>query len=122
MQVTFDVSKDCHLTVDVPDLRKAFEFIAYAGSVFNVGRCGNCESDNLQLAHRQPKGYDYYSVVCKDCRHELKFGQQKETNRLFPKGWEPPYSDDDDSGSTDLVIQSESPAGLVISTPAGSAF
>lgn len=100
MNVTFDVGSNCHLAVDVPDVKQAFQFIAYAESVFGVDRCGNCESSNLQLLHRQPQGYDYYSVQCKDCHHELKFGQVKESGRLFQKGWEPPYSDDSDDGGS----------------------
>ena len=100
MNVTFDVGSKCHLTADVKDVKQAFEFIAYSETVFGVDRCGNCESANLQLTHRQPQGYDYYSVLCKDCHHELKFGQVKETKRLFPKGWEPPYSDDGGNGES----------------------
>ena len=103
MQVTYDVSASCRLTVEVSDVKQAFQFIAYAGSVFNVGCCGNCESDDLKLAHRQPQGYDYYSVVCNECRHEFKFGQQKETGHLFPKGWEPPFESDGDDGGDDTV-------------------
>ena len=101
MNVTFDVSSTCHLALDVTDVKQAFQFIAYVESIFGVDRCGNCESGNLQLSYRQPKGYDYYSVVCKDCHHEFKFGHVKESGRLFPKGWEPPFSGDNDSNDSD---------------------
>ena len=104
MNVSFDVGSKCRLAVDVKDVKQAFEFISYAESVFGVDRCGNCQSGNLKLVHRQPQGYDYYSVACKDCLHELKFGQQKESGRLFPKGWEPPYSDGSDEAKSDVGV------------------
>ena len=109
MNVTFDVGKNCHLAVDVADVKLAFQFIAYAESVFGVDRCGTCESGNLQLAHRQPQGNEYYSVQCMVCRHELKFGLVNESGRLFQKGWEPPYSDDggNDDGGNDESSHSE---------------
>ncbi len=97
MELSFDATSKCRLTVDVSDVKQAFEFLAYAETVFGVDQCGNCSSSNLKLDHRQPQGYDYYSVVCKDCRHEFKFGQVKESGQLFQKGWEPPYESDGDS-------------------------
>lgn len=53
--------------------------------------CGNCQSKNLRFLYRNPKGYEYAEVLCNDCRHTLKYGQHKEGNTLFAKGWEPPY-------------------------------
>ena len=127
MQVKFNVNDKCQLVIDVPDVTRAFQFIAYVESVFGVDRCGNCKSNNLQLTHRQPKGYDYYSVTCKDCRHEFKFGQVKETKHLFQKGWEPPYESDnegggttDDGGSQGEPESQESSAGEPVT--AGSTF
>ena len=110
MHVKFDVNDKCQLAIDVSDVKQAFQFIAYVESVFGVDRCGNCESNNLRLEHRQPQGYDYYSVTCKDCKHELKFGQVKDNGRLFQKGWEPPYEGESDGGGTtdDGGSQSES--------------
>lgn len=99
MNVTFDVGSNCRLSADVEDMKQAFEFIAYAESVFGVDCCENCQSKNLRLDHRRPKGYDYYSVQCKDCHYELKLSTTKEDGRLYTKEWEPPYSDDGDGGN-----------------------
>lgn len=117
MNVDFKVNENCRLSVDVSDVKQAFQFIAYAESVFKVDRCGNCESGNLRLAHRQPQGFDYYSIECQDCKHEFKFGTVKETGQLFPKGWEPPYEGNGDSGDASAsVVQTREPV------TAGSTF
>lgn len=108
MLVSFEASKKCRLDFEASDIKQAFQFIAYAESVFGVDTCGKCGESNLKLMHRTPQGYDYHSVACQDCGYELKFGQVKETGHLFQKGWEPPYSDDGDSGSTDDAVQPDS--------------
>jgi hypothetical protein len=91
MLVSYAVSERTKIDIEVKDVKTAFSFLSYADSVFGTKKCGNCDSDNLSLVHRQPQGYDYYSVKCNECKHELKFGQQKEGGKLFPKGWEEPY-------------------------------
>jgi len=56
--------------------------------------CGNCDSDDLMLAGKKNAGFDFFSVLCRKCRHELKFGQRKEDGGLWLKledGWIPPY-------------------------------
>ena len=56
--------------------------------------CGHCKSKNLSLFGHKNSGYDFFSVICLDCRYELKFGQKKEDNSLFlrdDQAWEPPY-------------------------------
>lgn len=55
-------------------------------------KCGNCEGGDLFPQHAVRKGYDFYSIVCRTCRWELKYGQAKDTpGKLFPKEWEQPY-------------------------------
>lgn len=99
MLVTYNVNDRTKIDIELKDVKQAFSFLSYADDVFGVKECGNCGSRDLAFCHRQPQGFDYYSVKCKDCKHELKFGQQKEGGKLFPKGWEPPYyADDDGSG------------------------
>ncbi len=114
MNVSFDVNDKCRLAVDVKDMKQAFEFLAYAGTVFGEDSCGNCESKNLRLTHRQPQGFDYYSVECKDCRYEWKFSQQFEANggKMYPKNteWVPPYSGDGDTGASDSGSRSNTEA------------
>jgi len=65
-------------------------------------KCGNCDSDDLTLDGKKNAGYDFYSVLCRKCRHELKFGQRKEDGGLYLKlddGWQPPYKKGDGGGS-----------------------
>ena len=108
MNIKIQVNEHCTLECDAADPKVAFQKIAYLQSIFGVKKCGNCGSTNLRLQHRKAQGkYDYYSVVCDDCGHELKFGQQEATGQLFPKKWEPPFrkqqsqSDDDYSQDTE---------------------
>lgn len=92
IKAKYTVNSKCQLEFEGKDVKDMFQKLSHIGDVFGQGRCGNCESDNVQMQHRQPSGFDYYSVVCKDCRHEFKFGQMKDSGKLFPKGqWEPPY-------------------------------
>jgi hypothetical protein len=41
-------------------------------------KCDNCSSDNLFLNYKAPKGNDYYSIACKDCKAELNLHQKKD--------------------------------------------
>ncbi len=117
MLVSFNASEKCRLDFDAADIVEAFQFIAYAEEVFGVDICGKCGEGNLKLSHRSPQGYDYHSIACQDCGYELKFGQVKETGRLFNKGWEPKYEDD---GGSDQSQNSE--GGSREPATAGSTF
>lgn len=72
-----------------------FKFLSYMDSIFKIPCCGNCQApaEDLKFVHRNPQGYNYYSVQCTKCKHELRFSQQKPENggKLYPKGWEEPY-------------------------------
>jgi len=60
-------------------------------------KCGECESEDLLLEHRQPQGYDYYSVKCNKCGYNLPYGEYKEGDgAMFQKQWEAPYAKDED--------------------------
>lgn len=92
MKVVYEVKPGAVIEVDgLRDTKQAFQFLAHANEIFGVKQCGQCDSPNLKLQHRQPKGYDFYSVKCKDCHYELEFGQTKEGNKLYPKDWVPPW-------------------------------
>lgn len=61
--------------------------------------CGACASKNIGFKFSSPQGYEYYSLICKDCAHEFKFGIRQSDHGLFPKaddnganGWTPPFS------------------------------
>lgn len=73
------------------DQLKFFRAASFVSDIPDV--CGNCDSPNLRFLFRTPKGYEYASVECLACKYELKYGQHKEGNTLFAKGWEPPYSE-----------------------------
>lgn len=57
--------------------------------------CGLCKSTNLGFRHRRTTDYDFYEMLCLECRATYAFGQKKEGGGLFPKGkdgdWEPKY-------------------------------
>jgi hypothetical protein len=56
--------------------------------------CGNCKSGNLLPCGHKNQDLEFYSVVCKECGHSVKFGQRKSDGGLFLKldeGWHPPY-------------------------------
>jgi len=55
-------------------------------------QCGGCRGTDLALMYANRKGYDFYSLLCNSCGQELKMGQTKEGQRLFPKGWEAPHN------------------------------
>lgn len=64
-------------------------------------KCGNCKSTDIVLNGRKVQGYDFFGVICRDCKHELKCGQLKEGGGLFWKhedGWVAPYKKEGGGG------------------------
>ena len=54
-------------------------------------KCGKCDSPNIELSYRKPKGYDYYGLRCAECNASINFGQAKEGGNFFIKydaNWE----------------------------------
>lgn len=49
------------------------------------GSCGACNSTDIKLEHRQPKGYDYYGLRCNACGAGVNFGQARESNKFYIK-------------------------------------
>ena len=48
--------------------------------------CPFCRSA-VRLQHRQPKGFEYFGMVCSGTvQHECNFGQKKGTGELYYKG------------------------------------
>ena len=47
--------------------------------------CGKCGSPNIYPRTREAKGFDFYELVCSDCKAKLSFGQFKDGSGLFPK-------------------------------------
>src|SRR5687768_5304939 len=97
ISVDFAVNDKCRLNVEADDMQDAFKFISYAQNVFGTAECGNCQYHGdgpegpFKLLYKNPQGYDYFSVGCPACKHELKFGITQEGRKLFPKGWEEPF-------------------------------
>ncbi len=48
-------------------------------------KCTNCQSDNIYLSYKNPKGNDYYTLACGDCTADANFGIKKEDGGLFWK-------------------------------------
>lgn len=47
--------------------------------------CGACDSENIRLRFRKPKGFPYYELVCSNCGCCLNMGQVTAEPILFPK-------------------------------------
>lgn len=88
-----------HITIEADGLKPLFMASGFFAEI--PPNCGNCESDDLMLAGKKNAGFDFFSVLCRKCRHELKFGQRKEDGGLFLKlddGWVPPYKKEGGGG------------------------
>jgi len=50
------------------------------GSIYGAlpRKCDACNSDDIYLSHKSPKGNDYYMIACYDCGAELNLHQKKE--------------------------------------------
>lgn len=50
----------------------------------DVGACGLCGSDNLDLTSRVAQGkFKYTSIKCKDCKGDLTFGKMQEDEDTY---------------------------------------
>jgi DNA-directed RNA polymerase subunit RPC12/RpoP len=58
------------------DVRDIHKFSSLYGLMPN--RCDNCNSENIYLSYKNPKGNDYYTIACRDCGAELSLHQKKE--------------------------------------------
>jgi len=101
MKIAYDINDRCKIDVDVKDMKQAFDFLAYADSIFRVSECGNCGSKDLKLDTRNPKGFTYRSIVCNECKHTLKVSEQKPEKggkMYLNREWEEPYYGGDEAG------------------------
>jgi len=109
MEIKYQASDRASFVIDVDNVKQAFQFMAYCDSIFGVDMCGNCKSPDLRLLYRTAQEYEFYSLQCKNCHHELKFGQTKVGEKLYAKGWEEPYQGGE-STSDEAPEQKEKPA------------
>jgi hypothetical protein len=88
-----------HVSIEADGLKALFMASGFFAAI--PTQCGNCQSDDLMLDGKKNAGFEFYGVLCRKCRHELKFGQRKEDGGLFLKlddGWQPPYKKGDGGG------------------------
>jgi hypothetical protein len=91
MPATIKIGSTLSISVPGTDIKQLFKDVSFWTNDFPK-KCGRCESENLAPAHRNVKGFDYYSAKCGACGGEYAFGQAKEGGHLFPKReWKPPY-------------------------------
>jgi hypothetical protein len=99
LKATVNIGKTA-ITVEAEGQKELFKEVGFFSEL--PCKCGSCKSENITLSHRKIKNFDFYSVVCMDCKHEFALGQKKEDGSLFPKGeWKPPYTRDGGSGPDD---------------------
>lgn len=71
------------LELEAQNMKDVFK---WSGVYSNLPKkCDACQSDNLYLSHKSPKGNDYYSLKCADCSAEANFGQTKDGGNLYYK-------------------------------------
>jgi hypothetical protein len=78
--------------IEAEGFKKLFLLSGFLAAIPN--KCGNCGSDDIVLNGTKNQGYEFYGVLCRECKHEFKAGQRKEDGGLFWKpddGWVPPY-------------------------------
>jgi hypothetical protein len=97
------------ITESCDDLKDAFAHVARCEDLFEGTReCQNCKGTDLRPRYAQTQaGHEYYSLICKSCRWEFKYGQRKSDGGLFPKGWEPPYQKERESDDSARTSQEE---------------
>jgi len=77
-RITFEVEADGQKGV--------FKEIAKLQEVFEAEcACGACTSTRIRFQHRKSGKYDYFEMVCNDCRARFEYGQALEGGTLFPK-------------------------------------
>lgn len=81
-------TKDGRITFEVmgESVKDVFKAISEVQAVFEgVSSCGLCHSAAIQFRCREVDGNWYYSMICRDCNGEFRFGQNRDGKGLFPK-------------------------------------
>jgi len=96
---------------DAATLKDVFSFLGSCDELFGAAECcENCKGTDLRPQYRKTKGgYEYYSIVCAKCRWEFRFGQTKDSGKLFPKGWEAGYQRELDQTPPRAELEKQSP-------------
>lgn len=72
-------------TVEGDGVKGVFTALAQVQEVFEGNKCGQCESADTVLSHREHDGHSFYSKMCLGCGAQLDFGQHKQGGTLFVK-------------------------------------
>lgn len=87
------------ITENADDIKDLFKKLSFLTSLPATGPNGE---DDLRISYRVAGGqYEYYSIVSDKAGMELKFGQSKDGQGLFAKGWEPLFKGDGQDNSTE---------------------
>lgn len=94
MQISFKKTignQEFTFTLVANTQKEFFEKVAFYASLPTTGPNG--ETD-LVVTHRNPKGYNYYSIVSEKAGKELLFGQiNDQSQTLFAKDWQDLYKE-----------------------------
>jgi transcription elongation factor Elf1 len=75
IKIKFKIGKSM-IEFENNDLKNIFKFSGLMGELPEA--CTLCNSPDVFLSHKSPKGNDYYMLKCKKCGAELNFHQRKE--------------------------------------------
>ena len=85
-KIRFNCNNGCWIEVDASNPKDAVKQMSSYLEVFQEQACGQCGGTVLAWEHRQDKeDHDYYSIRCRQCGAELRFGQTRKGERLFAK-------------------------------------
>jgi len=74
------------LQIEFPTMKAMHKFGAVYGNL--PQKCTNpqCGSTNIYLSYKNPKGNDYFTIACGDCKADANFGiHNNETKNLYWK-------------------------------------
>lgn len=95
MQVKYDLRIGEDTITIIDDVKNHSDFFKKLSFYQSLPKVGPNGETDLKLVYRNPKGYEYYSIVSEKAGMELKFGQLTDPKGdLFIKDWEPVYQGD----------------------------
>lgn len=87
------------------NVKEFFEKVSVFSDLPSKGPNGE---DDLRISHRTTKkGYEYYSIICDSSKMEYKFGQTRDSESLYPKGWEPLFNVNGEEESEEIETLSK---------------
>ena len=71
------------LQIEFNDMKQLHKFGSVYGNL--PSKCTACGSDDIHLSYKNPKGNDYYTLACGECKADANFGIKKDNGGLFWK-------------------------------------